>query len=71
MQKIENLQLQLFVQHDSARDLCVIQTQSMNGDKHKVIIDTDPGVDDAMAIFLALGSPNIVVEGFTIVHGNR
>lgn len=40
-------------------------------EKTRVIIDTDPGVDDAMAIFLALGSPNLIVEGLTIVHGNR
>ncbi len=39
--------------------------------KVRVIIDTDPGIDDAMAILLALGAPNIIVEGLTIVHGNR
>ena len=36
----------------------------------RVIIDTDPGVDDALAILLAFGSPNLVVEGLTIVCGN-
>jgi len=37
---------------------------------HRVIIDTDPGTDDAMAILLALNSPEIRVEALTIVAGN-
>nr|WP_321510206.1 nucleoside hydrolase [uncultured Celeribacter sp.] len=37
----------------------------------KIIIDTDPGQDDAMAILLALGSPKeIDVLGITAVAGN-
>ncbi|MBN4047411.1 nucleoside hydrolase [Acidimicrobiaceae bacterium AH-315-P05] len=36
----------------------------------KVIIDTDPGVDDAMAILMALASPEIEVLGLTTVFGN-
>jgi purine nucleosidase len=36
----------------------------------KVIIDTDPGVDDAMAISLALRSPELQVLALTTVHGN-
>jgi purine nucleosidase len=35
-----------------------------------VIIDTDPGTDDAMAILLALNSPEIDVKAFTVVPGN-
>jgi len=35
-----------------------------------VIIDTDPGTDDAMAILLALTSPAIDVRAFTVVPGN-
>lgn len=35
-----------------------------------VIIDTDPGTDDAMAILLALNSPELEVEAFTVVPGN-
>ena len=31
----------------------------------KIIIDTDPGVDDAMAIFLALRSVEVSVIGLT------
>lgn len=36
----------------------------------RVIIDTDPGVDDAMAIMLALNSPELKVEALTVVPGN-
>ena len=36
----------------------------------KVIIDTDPGVDDALAILLALASPELEVVGLTTVCGN-
>jgi purine nucleosidase len=36
----------------------------------KVIIDTDPGTDDAMAILLALNSPELEVQAFTVVPGN-
>jgi inosine-uridine nucleoside N-ribohydrolase len=36
----------------------------------RVIIDTDPGVDDAMAILLALNSPELRVEALTVVPGN-
>jgi pyrimidine-specific ribonucleoside hydrolase len=36
----------------------------------RVILDTDPGVDDAMAIFLALRSPEVKVEAITAVAGN-
>ena len=36
----------------------------------KIIIDTDPGQDDAVAILLALASPEIDVLGITAVAGN-
>ncbi len=36
----------------------------------RVIIDTDPGVDDALAILLALLSPELKVEAITTVNGN-
>jgi hypothetical protein len=37
----------------------------------RIIIDCDPGIDDAMAILLALASPELKVEALTIVHGNH
>lgn len=36
----------------------------------KIVIDTDPGQDDAVAILLALASPEIEVLGITAVAGN-
>ena len=36
----------------------------------RVIIDTDPGIDDAAALFLALASPELSVEAITTVYGN-
>lgn len=37
---------------------------------HKIILDTDPGIDDAMAIFFAFQAPEIEVLGLTTVFGN-
>ncbi|OZA11076.1 MAG: nucleoside hydrolase, partial [Rhodobacterales bacterium 17-64-5] len=36
----------------------------------KIIIDTDPGQDDAVAILLALASPELQVVALTAVAGN-
>ena len=36
----------------------------------KVLIDTDPGTDDAIALMIALGSPELEVLGLTTVGGN-
>jgi len=36
----------------------------------KIIIDTDPGIDDAMAILAAMRSPDLEVLGLTAVFGN-
>ncbi len=38
--------------------------------RQKIIIDTDPGQDDAVAILLALASPELDVLGITAVAGN-
>ena len=39
-------------------------------EKRKIIIDTDPGQDDAVAILTALASPELDVLGITAVAGN-
>ena len=39
-------------------------------ERRKIIIDTDPGQDDAAAIMLALGSPELEILGITTVAGN-
>lgn len=53
--------------------LCVTAMLMMAGGacaQQRVIIDTDPGTDDALAIFLALNSPELKVEALTVVPGN-
>lgn len=42
----------------------------LKNEKRKVILDCDPGHDDAIAILLAAGNPNIELVGITIVAGN-
>ena len=36
-----------------------------------IILDCDPGHDDAIALLLALASPELEVLGVTTVHGNQ
>jgi inosine-uridine nucleoside N-ribohydrolase len=36
----------------------------------RLIIDTDPGIDDAIALYLALASPELDIAGLTTVFGN-
>ena len=37
---------------------------------YKVVLDMDPGIDDALALILALRSPDVQVLGITAVAGN-
>ncbi len=39
-------------------------------EKKSIILDTDPRIDDSLAILLALASPEISLEGLSVVHGN-
>jgi inosine-uridine nucleoside N-ribohydrolase len=48
---------------------CLMNASAQNSPR-RVIIDTDPGTDDAMAIILALNSPEFKVEALTVVPGN-
>ena len=50
--------------------LLLLIAQAVAQSPRRVIIDTDPGVDDAMAILLALNSPELKVEALTVVPGN-
>ena len=36
----------------------------------RILMDTDPGIDDSLAILLALASPELALEGLSVVHGN-
>src|ERR1700675_3424113 len=44
--------------------------QASNRGPFRVIIDTDPGVDDALALLLAMRSPELKIEAITAVAGN-
>ena len=44
--------------------------QASAGSASRVIIDTDPGVDDALALLLAMRSPELKIEAITPVAGN-
>src|SRR5579884_194201 len=37
---------------------------------YRIVLDTDPGIDDALALFFALASPEIQIEAITTVSGN-
>ena len=47
-----------------------VQTSADTARISKVIYDTDPGVDDAMALYYALAHPAIDVVGITTTFGN-
>lgn len=38
--------------------------------KQRIILDTDPGIDDALAILLALAEPQVSLEAITVTFGN-
>ncbi|XP_028125124.1 uridine nucleosidase 1-like isoform X2 [Camellia sinensis] len=38
--------------------------------REKIIIDTDPGIDDSIAIFMAFQTPQLEVLGLTTIFGN-
>src|SRR3954453_3579444 len=41
------------------------------GMRTPIILDCDPGHDDAIALLLALASPEVELLGVTTVHGNQ
>jgi pyrimidine-specific ribonucleoside hydrolase len=62
-----------FAAHESAARASAIKSSVFTSEPLKprrIIIDTDPGIDDAMAIFLALRSQELKVEAITPVAGN-
>jgi inosine-uridine nucleoside N-ribohydrolase len=50
--------------------LCQLAAAQGTSSPKKIIIDTDPGTDDALAILLALTSPEVQVQALTVVPGN-
>src|SRR5215475_7950090 len=56
----------------SRRCLSPRHTSSVRGLRmHKIIYDTDPGVDDAMALLLLARHPGVELIGVTTVFGNH
>ncbi|MGE5204935.1 MAG: nucleoside hydrolase [Chlamydiota bacterium] len=53
-----------------SRAQVLAEGQTPAGGASRVIIDTDPGVDDALALLLAMRSPELKIEGITPVAGN-
>jgi purine nucleosidase len=53
----------------AALSLASLSASSLASAK-KIILDTDPGTDDAMALMLALNSPELDVRAITVVPGN-
>ncbi|XWS16741.1 hypothetical protein CRYUN_Cryun33cG0004700 [Craigia yunnanensis] len=41
-----------------------------HANRNKLIIDTDPGIDDSMAILMAFQNPEVEILGLTTVFGN-
>lgn len=48
----------------------VISDNCLPKRREKVIIDTDPGIDDSMAILMAFQSPELDILGLTTIFGN-
>lgn len=55
---------------DCSNSLVLATLAGVGCSKQLVIIDTDPGIDDALAIFTVLGNPEIKVLAITCVRGN-
>ncbi len=50
--------------------ICSLWVLPASAAARKIILDTDPGTDDAMALMLALNSPELDVRAITVVPGN-
>lgn len=50
--------------------VCLASAVSAPAAGKKIIFDTDPGTDDALALMLALNSPELDVRAITVVPGN-
>lgn len=67
---VETLGVSISQQSKYERGISLIKTRKIPQVKKLVIIDTDCGVDDALALILALRSPELDVKAITTVSGN-
>ncbi|KAK6140000.1 hypothetical protein DH2020_026274 [Rehmannia glutinosa] len=51
-------------------DGVLISDNCFSKKREKIIIDTDPGIDDSMAILMAFQSPDLEILGLTTIFGN-
>jgi inosine-uridine nucleoside N-ribohydrolase len=74
MQENENLDLPNFTPQFSRHTWFVLLAISLSATSFaatkKIILDTDPGTDDAMALMLVLNSPELDLRAITVVPGN-
>src|SRR5450759_2492463 len=54
----------------AARGVRCISNKKRFAYMFRIILDTDPGIDDALALFFALASPEVQLEAITTVGGN-
>ncbi len=64
------LALALSVVHPAGAEAQMGRADPTPEQPRRVIIDVDPGIDDAMAMLLAMNSPELTIEAFTVVSGN-
>lgn len=57
--------------NDRIKRTIYLKYGGLNKLKRKVIIDTDPGIDDALALIFALKHPELDILGITSVGGNK
>ncbi|KAL2250758.1 uridine nucleosidase 1-like [Sesamum indicum] len=51
-------------------DGMVVSDNCFSKKREKIVIDTDPGIDDSMAILMAFQSPELEILGLTTIFGN-
>ncbi|XP_073151332.1 uridine nucleosidase 1 [Henckelia pumila] len=56
--------------HSDGIDGLVVPKDTFSKIREKIIIDTDPGIDDSMAILMALQTPDLEILGLTTIFGN-
>ncbi|CAL5422158.1 unnamed protein product [Camellia sinensis] len=72
--RCSSLPEQLTLQTKQTKELMASVTPDEMGSgklvREKIIIDTDPGIDDSVAIFMAFQNPQLEVLGLTTIFGN-
>jgi hypothetical protein len=59
-----------FVSASDKFNAAIINMIALSNQSFPVIVDTDGGVDDALALIMALNSPELDLKAVTVVAGN-